>query len=75
MAATSHGWQVFDRDLPGLRYNNIGPTFMVKDKAALRRWLAREYEKAPPQWLIPAHGEIADFGARPELARDLFSRL
>jgi hypothetical protein len=27
---------------------------MVKDKAALRRWLAREFEQAPPRWLIPA---------------------
>ena len=26
---------------------------MVRDKAALKRWLAAEFEKAPPSWLIP----------------------
>jgi len=58
---------------PGLRFNNIGPMFMVKDKAALKRWLAAEYEKDPPRWLIAAHGDVADFEAEPEAARKLFA--
>lgn len=59
---------------PGLRFNNIGPMFMVKDKAALKRWLAAEYEKDPPRWLIAAHGDAADFEADPEAAKKLFAR-
>lgn len=27
---------------PGLRFNNIAPLFMVRDRRALRRWLAAE---------------------------------
>lgn len=33
---------------PGLKLNNIAPFFMGCDKAALKRWLAAEFEKAPP---------------------------
>ena len=47
---------------PGLKFNNIAPLFMVKDKAALKRWLAAEFEKAPPQWIIVTHGEVARVG-------------
>jgi hypothetical protein len=57
---------------PGLRFNNICPLFMMKDKAALRRWLADEFRKAPPNWLITAHGDIADFTENPEAGRALF---
>jgi hypothetical protein len=58
---------------PGLCYNNIAPLFMVKDKTALRRWLAAEATAKPPHWLIPAHGDIVDFEADPEAARTLFA--
>lgn len=58
---------------PGLHYNNIAPLFMVKDKAALRRWLAAEAQVKPPHWLIPAHGDVVDFEADPEAARRLFA--
>lgn len=58
---------------PGLRFNNIAPLFMVKDKAALRRWLAAEATVKPPHWLIPAHGDIIDLEADPEAARRLFA--
>jgi hypothetical protein len=58
---------------PGLRYNNIAPLFMVKDKAALRRWLADEARNKPPRWLIPAHGDIVDLAADPGAARRLFA--
>ena len=58
---------------PGLRYNNIAPLFMVKNKAALRRWLADEARNKPPRWLIPAHGDIVDLAADPEAARRLFA--
>jgi hypothetical protein len=60
------------RSAPGLRFNNIAPLFMVKDRKALRAWLAREFGKSPPRWLIPAHGEVADFATNPEAARTLF---
>jgi hypothetical protein len=59
---------------PGLRYNNIAPLFMVKDKAALRRWLADEFRKSPPGWLIATHGDIADLAANPEAGRRLFGQ-
>lgn len=58
---------------PGLRYNNIAPLFMVRDKAALRRWLADAAKNKPPRWLIPAHGDIVDLAADPEAARRLFA--
>lgn len=58
---------------PGLRFNNIAPLFMVKDKVALRRWLVAEATKNPPRWLIPAHGDIVDFEANREAARRLFA--
>jgi hypothetical protein len=45
---------------------------MVKDKAALRRWFAAEFEQAPPRWLIPAHGDIVDFESNRD-ARRLFA--
>jgi hypothetical protein len=57
---------------PGLRFNNIAPLFMVKDKKALRRWVADEFRKAPPRWLIAAHGDIVDFAANTDAARCLF---
>ena len=61
------------RSAPGLRFNKIGPLFMVKDKAALKWWLAAEYDKAPPRWLIATHGDVADFGPDPEAARKFFT--
>lgn len=57
---------------PGLRFNNVAPLFMVADKAALRRWLADEFRKAPPNWLIATHGDIVDFSAKPGAERSLF---
>jgi hypothetical protein len=45
---------------PGLKFNNLTPLFMVKDKAALKRWLAQEFDEAPPQWIIPAHGDVVE---------------
>jgi len=56
----------------GFRFNNIGLLFMVKDKLALKRWLAAEYEKDPSRWLIATYGDIADFGSNPEAVRKLF---
>lgn len=60
------------RSAPGLRFNNLAPLFMVADKAALRRWLAAEFRKSPPAWLIPAHGDAVEFAAAPEAKRSLF---
>jgi hypothetical protein len=58
---------------PGLKYNNIAPLFMVKEKAALRRWLASEFHRRPPRWLIPAHGEIVDLEMQRDAVRALFA--
>jgi hypothetical protein len=57
---------------PGLRFNNIAPMFMVRDKSALRRWITEEFRRNPPDWLIAAHGDAVDFKASPHAARDLF---
>jgi hypothetical protein len=57
---------------PGLKLNNIASLFMVRDKAALKRWLAAELDKAPPAWLIPAHGGIVDCAQNPDAVRKLF---
>jgi hypothetical protein len=60
------------RSGPGLRFNNIAALFMMKNKRALKRWLASEVDRAPPRWLIPAHGDILDLGPRAERLRPLF---
>lgn len=57
---------------PGLKFNNVAPLFMVRDKAALKRWLAAEFEKAPPKWLIPTHGDIVDCASNQDAVRKLF---
>lgn len=59
---------------PGLRFNNIAPLFMVRDRAALRTWLAQEFAKDRPAWLIAAHGNIVDFTTERDAARGLFGR-
>jgi hypothetical protein len=56
---------------PGLKFNNVGGLFMIRNKAALRRWLADEFRKAPPDWLIPAHGEFVDVGVQAGAVRTL----
>lgn len=57
---------------PGLKFNNVGGLFMIRNKAALRRWLADAFRKAPPDWLLPAHGEIVDVKAQAEAVHALF---
>lgn len=57
---------------PGLKLNNIASLFMVRDKSALKRWLAAEFDRAPPAWLIPAHGGIVDCAQNPDAVRKLF---
>jgi hypothetical protein len=44
---------------------------MIRNKAALRRWLADEFRKAPPDWLIPAHGAFVDVGVQAGAVRTL----
>jgi hypothetical protein len=58
---------------PGLRLNNIAPLFMVRDKPALKRWLAAEFGRVPPRWLIPSHGDIVECAAQPDAVRRLFA--
>jgi hypothetical protein len=55
-----------------LKFNNIAPLFMVRDKAALKRWLAAQAATAPPRWLIPCHGDVVDLGTSPERVSQLF---
>lgn len=45
---------------------------MVRDKAALRRWLAGEAARDLPQWLIPTHGDVVDWSADPAAAGGFF---
>jgi hypothetical protein len=59
---------------PGLKLNNIAPLFMVRNKRALRRWLANEFRSAPPNWMIATHGDIVDFASNPEAGRALFAK-
>ena len=58
---------------PGPKFNNVAPLFMVRDKAALRRWLSDEFRKSPPAWMIATHGDIVDFAKNPEVGRSLFA--
>jgi len=44
----------------------------VRDKAALKQWLAAEFDKAPPNGSIPAHGEFMDCASNHEAVRKLF---
>jgi hypothetical protein len=60
---------------PGLKFNNIAPLFMVRNKRALRRWIANEFRSAPPSWMIATHGDIVDFTATPDAGRALFANV
>jgi hypothetical protein len=57
---------------PGLRLNRIAPLFMVRDRPALRHWLAKEAGREKPRWLVPAHGDIVELGAAPSSLEALF---
>jgi len=63
------------RSAPGLRLNRVAPIFMVKDRAALWRWLKAEAERDAPRWLIPAHGAVLDQSAQPDRLRALFAEV
>ena len=58
---------------PGLKFNNIGSLFMVRDKAALKRWLAAKFDENPPRWLIATHGNVVEVGPNLEAVRRLFA--
>lgn len=58
---------------PGLKFNNIGSLFMVRDKAALKRWLAAKFDENPPAWLIATHGDVVEVGPNLEAVRRLFA--
>jgi hypothetical protein len=60
------------RSGPGLKLNNLAPMFMVRDKKALKRWLASEVDRAPPSWVIFAHGAPVDTAERRQEFRRLF---
>ena len=61
------------RSAPGLKFNNLMSLFMVRDKKALKRWLAAQLEIAPPTWLIPTHGDIVEAGPRMQEMQRLFA--
>jgi hypothetical protein len=58
---------------PGLKFNNIGSLFMVRDKVALKRWLAAKFAENPPGWLIATHGDVVEVGPNLEAVRRLFA--
>ena len=58
---------------PGPRFNNIAPIFMVKDRAALRRWLCEVFHKWQPDWQIATHGDVVDLRKNPDVGRKLFA--
>lgn len=58
---------------PGLKFNNVAGLFMIRNRAAPHQWLAEEFRKAPPDWLIPAHGEFVDVGVQADAVRALIS--
>jgi hypothetical protein len=60
---------------PGLKFNNIAPLFMVRNKRALRRWIANEFRTAPPSWMIATHGDIVNFTTNPDAGRALFANV
>ena len=56
---------------PGLHYNRIAPLFMVRDKAALKRWLGRGISEGRPALAhrcARRHGDLAP----PEAGLNLF---
>ena len=57
---------------PGLRFNRVAPLFMVRDRAALRKWERQQFEQDKPRWLLPTHGEVFDVAANPQEVRALF---
>jgi hypothetical protein len=61
------------RSAPGLKFNNLAPLFMVKDKKALKRWFAAQLSLDPPNWLIPTHGDVVEAGPRMDEMRRLFA--
>lgn len=48
---------------PGLKYNNLASFIMVKDKKAMKSWLAKQVESAPPARVLFAHGATLENGA------------
>lgn len=52
------------RSAPGVRFNRFAALFMMKDKRAVQHWLAQEFAREPPRWIVPAHGEIIDVSAQ-----------
>jgi hypothetical protein len=58
---------------PGLKFNNVAPMFMVKDKKALKRWLAKAVDEAPPTRLVPAHGDVVELGGEAGRLKEIFA--
>jgi hypothetical protein len=45
---------------PGIRFNKMASLFMMKDAAAVKRWLLDEATKAPPSRVLVCHGDHFD---------------
>jgi hypothetical protein len=69
----AHALFAVSRSGPGLRFNNLASLFMVQDKRALKRWLAAEVARDPPDFLIPAHGPVVDCAAQRGDVEKLFA--
>ena len=67
-------WYVTDV-IMNLRELPRQPLFMVRNKRALRRWLANEFRSTSPGWLIATHGDVVDFTANPDASRALFANV
>lgn len=58
---------------PGLKFNNLAGLVMVKDKKALKHWLAGQIGIAAPNWFIPGHGDALKLGGDPSPLTRLFA--
>jgi hypothetical protein len=56
------------RTAPGLKIGRLWAPLHLADRVRYRAWLIEELEKAPPSWLIPAHGDPI---SAPDLAGQL----
>jgi hypothetical protein len=58
---------------PGLKFNNLAGLVIVRDKKALKRWLAAQIAAAAPNWLIPSHGDVVHLDSNSEPLLKVFA--
>ena len=57
---------------PGLKFNNVGAMFMVRDKRALKKWLLEQATSAPPSRVLVSHGDHFDVSPDGKELRAMF---